>query len=95
MEGSTVKLSEYDALPWQDVESSNLRRVAWVQEGTEAELGTLWVEFKTGRAYRYSNVEKATLDKLLAAESIGRFFSIVIKGAPDRYACERVEPEDD
>lgn len=90
-----MKLSEYDALPWQEVESMNLRRVAWVQEGTEAELGTLWVEFRSGRAYRYSNVEQDTLAKLLAAESIGRFFSVVIKGAPDRYPFERVEPEDD
>lgn len=90
-----MKLSEYDGLPWVEVESSNLRRVAWVQVGSEAELGTLWVEFKTGRAYRYENVEKAMLDKMVEAESVGRFFNAFIKANPGAYPVERVEPEDD
>lgn len=90
-----MKTREYENVPWQDVESSNIRRVAWVQAGSEAELGTLWVEFHSGKAYRYEQFERGQFDKLLAAESIGRWFNAFVKSRPDIYPVFKVEREAD
>lgn len=76
---------QFEALPWVTVESSNLRRVAYVcAPGPEAEYdsavyGTLYVEFHGGRSYRYRDVPLRTVDALLEAESVGGFFNTHIK----------------
>lgn len=89
-----ITQAEVDGLPWQEVESSNIERVAWVQVGSEDALGTLWVQFKGGRVYRYETVERERFEKLIAAESVGRFFASIIKSRPDQYPVERVEIAD-
>ncbi len=49
---------------------------------------TMRVVFKTtGKAYNYTNVNKATFDGLMAAESVGSAFSKTIKANPLVYPC--------
>ncbi len=55
------------------VESSVLASVGW-------ENNILEVAFKTGSVYRYFNVPRDYFERLLAADSKGRFFNKTIKG---------------
>jgi len=102
---ATVTQAQYDELPWQEVESSNIARVAYVQSGHDATdpsvpIGTVYVEFASNggeRAYAYANVAKALYDDLLKAASIGSFFAHNIRGSffahniRGRFEHERVE----
>jgi KTSC domain len=93
-----ITQEKYDAIPWQEVESSNIIRVAYKPTGTDATsdqpIGELYIEFGSseGRAYRYINVQQVLFDDLLHAASIGGFFARNIRG---RYEHERLEVGDD
>lgn len=93
-----ITKAEYDAMDWQDVESSNVARVAYKGTGKDAieghTIGELCVEFKTspGRAYRYANVPELLHGDLLKSASIGGFFARNIR---NRFEVEKLEADDD
>lgn len=59
----------------QSVASSNLAEV-----GYDSDLETLEVQFKSGGVYQYFNVPAFMYERLMGADSIGRFFNAEIKG---------------
>lgn len=65
------------------VESSELRSVAY-----ERETRVLEVRFVKGERYQYFQVPPSVFDRLLAAESKGRFFNEHVRNAGYRF--ERV-----
>lgn len=73
-------------LPWEDVESSNILRVAFVRDGVDAH-GTLYVEFHGARTYRYLAVSFQAYTDLLEGESVGGHLNAEIK---PHYPCERI-----
>jgi hypothetical protein len=80
-----AKVSEFPT-EWYPVISSNIRQVAWVEE--REDVGTLWVEFKGERRYRYRLVPRAVYEELIEAESVGTYFGGEIR---EVYGCERVD----
>lgn len=59
----------------QSVASSNLAEV-----GYDSDLETLEVQFKSGGIYQYFNVPVFMYERLMSADSLGRFFNAEIKG---------------
>ncbi|KAF0114066.1 KTSC domain-containing protein [Pseudotabrizicola sp. L79] len=59
----------------QSVVSSNLAEV-----GYDPNLETLEVQFKSGGIYQYFNVPAFMYERLMSADSLGRFFNTEIKG---------------
>lgn len=59
----------------QSVASSNLAEV-----GYDSDLETLEVQFKSGGIYQYFNVPAFMYERLMSADSLGRFFNAEIKG---------------
>ena len=59
----------------QPVTSSNLAEV-----GYDPELETLEVLFKHGGVYQYFNVPSFMHERLMIADSLGRFFNTEIRG---------------
>lgn len=59
----------------QPVTSSNLAEV-----GYDPELETLEVQFRLGGVYQYFNVPAFMYERLMSADSLGRFFNAEIKG---------------
>lgn len=59
----------------QSVASSNLAEV-----GYYLDLETLEVQFKSGGIYQYFNVPAFMYERLMSADSLGRFFNAEIKG---------------
>ncbi|MBL4918659.1 KTSC domain-containing protein [Tabrizicola sp. DMG-N-6] len=57
------------------VTSSNLAEV-----GYDPELETLEVQFKSGGVYQYFNVTAVMYERLMSADSLGRYFNKEIKG---------------
>lgn len=55
--------------------------------GYDPATSTLEVEFASGDVYRYFAVPRAVHVSLLAAESVGRTFNVVVRG---RYPWEPV-----
>jgi len=66
----------------EQVSSSNL-----VSIGYEPESETLEVEFKTSGVYQYFNVPMFMHERLMTADSVGKFFNAEIKNA---YPCSKV-----
>jgi hypothetical protein len=92
-----VKRSEVEELPWEDVNSSHVRRVGYVvgEKSTEDDerLGTLYVEFsKTDTVYAYGDVLEQDAFRLPDAESVGKALNGLIKGT---YDHRQVEIEED
>jgi hypothetical protein len=56
------------------VKSTNVKSV-----GYDLETKTLQVEFKSGGVYQYAGVQLEMYTDLLAAESVGRFVSQVVR----------------
>jgi hypothetical protein len=85
-------------LPWRDVRSSNVRRLAWVPDEDrdtedDVRLGSLYVEWvKTDKTSRYHDVTEAEAALVASAESIGRAVNALIKTDHDH---EYVEKEGD
>lgn len=59
----------------QAVTSGNLAEV-----GYDPELETLEIQFKHGVVYQYFNVPAFMHERLMTADSLGRFFNAEIKG---------------
>lgn len=89
-----------EELPWRQMVSSNVRRVAFVPSGeagaqrvrAKDALGSLYVEFSTGSIYHYDDVAPASVDALVEADadpalSVGSTVHSVIK---PNYECARV-----
>ena len=64
------------------VESSNLASI-----GYDEESKTLEIQFHSGGIYQYDDVEKEIYDELMSADSKGRYFMSMIRGA---YSYGRV-----
>jgi hypothetical protein len=64
------------------VSSSNL-----VSVGYEPDSETLEVEFKGTGVYQYYNLPTFMHERLMAADSVGKFFNAEIKNA---YPCSKV-----
>ena len=82
---------EAGAAPFIVMDSIESNKVAKV--GYDPETQTLAVTFPrgTGAIYHYPNVEQATYDKFMAAESIGKFFGANIQDLPfKKYRAEAV-----
>ncbi len=62
----------------KEVESSQLKSV-----GYDPATSTLEIEFKGGSVYQYLDVPFETHDEFMAAESMGRYFGLQIKGKFD------------
>lgn len=63
------------------MKSDAIKKVKWW-------FGTLEIEFKNGRVYRYKNVPKQLYYGMINAKSVGKYFRDYIK---DRYEYERVK----
>lgn len=61
------------------VTSSNIEQIDY-------ENGNLIVEFKNNSKYLYKNVEREIYEKMLLAESVGKYFHSTIKG---KYEYEK------
>lgn len=59
----------------QPVKSGNLAEV-----GYDPELEMLEVQFRHGGVYQYFNVPEFMHERLMTADSLGRFFNAEIKG---------------
>ncbi len=57
------------------VKSSNIRSV-----GYDAATKTLEVEFQGGNVYQHEDVPQDLADRLVRAESVGRFYNQNVKG---------------
>lgn len=66
----------------EPVISSNIASI-----GYEPESETLEVEFKTSGIYQYFNVPAFMHERLMAADSVGKFFNAEIKEA---YPCGKM-----
>lgn len=64
-----------------NVQSTNLKSV-----GYDDNQKFLYIEFKHGGKYKYLNVKKSIYDKLLVADSKGKFFDQNIKKAGYKYS---------
>ena len=73
-------------LDWEHVDSSNVERVAYVEESE-----TLCVRFRNGGLYTYSGVSFNQYMSMVGAESVGKYLNAVIKGM---HPYIRYESED-
>jgi hypothetical protein len=64
------------------VDSSNIEQIGYDEDGHE-----LWVRFKSGDTYVYSDVPPATYDDIMRADSKGSYMNREIKPT---YDCRRV-----
>lgn len=69
----------------QRVDSSQI-----VSIGYSSELRKLEIEFKTGSVYVYDNITPEIHSKLMAADSIGKFFGQNIKPFPDAFPFTKI-----
>lgn len=65
---------------WDNLNSSNISSVSYNPlQGTDEEIGTLTVTFKSGMVYAYSQVPLLVVGRMLEAESIGKAFNELIR----------------
>jgi hypothetical protein len=69
-----------------DLERVLVRSTSLYSVGYDPTTGTLDVEFRDERVYRYRGVPPEVHAALLEASSLGRFFLAHIRG---KYPCER------
>lgn len=69
----------------QTVDSSNISSIAYI-DGERS----LIVMFKTGKYYKYFNVNRSVYESMLTAESVGKFFHKHIRG---KYEYQELKPE--
>lgn len=69
----------------QTVDSSNIASIAYI-DGERS----LIVMFKTGKYYKYFNVNRSVYESMLTAESVGKFFSANVR---TKYKYEELKPE--
>lgn len=73
----------------QSVKSSNVKAV-----GYDEETKTLQVHFKSGGVYQYAGVQPEMYADLLAAESVGRFVSQVVRAGRRGLRIEEAEKKE-
>lgn len=73
---------EYQMTRHQTPQSSNISQIAY-----DAASGQLYVEFRNGRIYRYSEVSPDVWNQFIDADSAGQFFAARVKNA---YASQIV-----
>ena len=71
-EGQLNMLNAQPVLDWQDVDSSNVRRVAFLNNH-------LCVEFHNGGLYAYHHVSLDVYHDMVGAASVGHYLAHVIK----------------
>jgi hypothetical protein len=74
------------ALNYTPVTSSQIRSYAY--DATSKKLNIVFV--KNGDEYQYQNVDQATFDSLIKADSIGSAFSSLIKKNPSTFPYHKV-----
>ena len=79
---SAIGEGVYHAMRRVAVSSSSLRAV-----GYDPDSQTLEIEFQSGNVYQYFGVPQEVHDDLMAADSLGTYFSASIK---DHYPSRRV-----
>lgn len=62
------------------LKSRAIARADWQPEPSNETLGTLTVEFTSGREYTHEWVPKDVYEGLIAAPSAGSFYNTAIKG---------------
>lgn len=67
------------------VVSSNIKEI-----GYDAEMVQLFVRFSNGSVFRYDQVPISEYQNLVSAESVGRYFMHMIKGA---YSSVKVDAD--
>lgn len=67
------------------VESSQIRSI-----GHDADKSMLEIEFNDGSVYQYANVPEELHERLMQADSVGSFFSKIIKGKSG-YPCAKIQ----
>jgi hypothetical protein len=98
--GITSLTEAIEELPWREVESSNLDRIAFCETeelpsrlpgGEGIRIGWLWVQFRgSGKVYAYKDVPASVFLHLEAAESPGRAHRKLIVG---RYRYAGFDPK--
>jgi hypothetical protein len=97
-----VTQQQVDALPWTSVLSSNVCRMAWTGDGSEHDLGTIWIEYhgkgdEPNRVYAYPDTDRWRYDRILGAESVGSMRNKLLKDVPyeqlliEETAAEQVD----
>lgn len=71
------------SLKMKPVESSNIKALAYSRK-----YKLLVVQFRNGRKYLYTKVERSCRDQLFKAESKGQYFNHVVKNFYDTYRME-------
>ena len=89
--------AELAGLPWVEVESSNISRLAYVnseetRNEVREELGQVWAVFlqraDSEAVYVYDEVPQPRFDSVLGAESVGSMFKKLISEGP--YPFKRI-----
>ncbi len=63
--------------------------------GYSPDSATLEVQFKSGRIYQYTGVTPEVHKALIGAESVGKYFGLVITGKYDMRRAIELEPKAD
>ena len=78
------------------VNSSNIAAIGWEEHEVPEDAndpherrGTLTVDFRSGRTYRYMDVPESVYDDLLNAPSVGQTFATLVRQGG--YVFEKVE----
>ena len=74
MDAVQLAAENLDRLKWVEVQSSNLRRVAYLPS-----LRVLVVEFRSGAVYAYERVGRKAFVGLMTAASHGEYFHAAIR----------------
>lgn len=69
-----MSLKTLSEVTWQEVNSSNIKRIAFDEEST-----SILVEFKDGGQYAYDDCNQKLFDDFKNAQSVGKFFHQNIK----------------
>ncbi len=97
-----MRVSELNALPWQEVNSTNIARMAYkplVPEdgvgyppGTDGQLFVHFFADGEQTVYRYFDVPEAVYRSLAGARSVGGMHAKIVR---DKFRYERVDVEPD
>ena len=71
------------------VESSNINSVEYNDVSK-----SLLLEFKSGAFYEYDDVDSKTVEDMVSAESVGRFFNKNVKGVFNYRKVENLQTRD-
>lgn len=78
-----METTKRDWQKWENVQSSNIDKVAYLLTSKIQGTGVLVVTFKNQKKYRYENVPESIVHEMMNSESIGKAFSKLIR--PDYH----------